>query len=264
MLAGVDQMLRVRATHREDAGLDFLLLPELAVHPDDVRSRLLPFVRKHRCWVFTGLAYHRCHAGGPLVNSGLWIVPESSPSSGVLYRFYEQGKRHLARDEESMVSGVVEGHRSCQWLLRWKWSSKKSNRPLILSGSICYDATDLALAADLKKRSDIYAISALNRDVGTFDRMTEALHYHMYQLVVLANHAHFGGSNAYLPYREQFHKQVFHIHGQDQAIVAFLDVSNPAELINRGNRSPESPASRPWKIAACGLDHAFNLMSGPP
>jgi len=105
----------------------------------------------------------------------------------------------------------------------------------------------LALAADLKKRSDVYAISALNRDVGTFDRMTDALHYHMYQLVVLANHAHFGGSNAYLPYREQFQKQIFHIHGQDQAIVAFLDVSNPAELINRGNKSSESPASRPWK-----------------
>jgi len=33
-------------------------------------------------------------------------------------------------------------------------------------------------------------------DVGTFDRMTDALHYHMYQMVVLANHAHFGGSNA--------------------------------------------------------------------
>ncbi|MDZ4819512.1 MAG: RNA-directed DNA polymerase, partial [Planctomycetota bacterium] len=205
MLAGVDQMLRVRATHRQDAGLDFLLLPELAVHPDDVRSRLLPFVRKHRCWVFAGLTYHRCHTDGPLVNSGLWIVPESSPSSGVSYRFYEQGKQHLAPEEEAVLSGVVQGHRPCQWLLRWKWSSNKSNRPLILSGSICYDATDLALAADLKKRSDIYAISALNRDVGTFDRMTDALHYHMYQMVVLANHAHFGGSNAYVPYREQFH-----------------------------------------------------------
>ena len=54
-----------------------------------------------------------------------------------------------------------------------------TNRPLILSGSICDDATDLALAADLKKRSDIYAISALNRDMSTFDRMTDALHHHM-------------------------------------------------------------------------------------
>lgn len=247
MLAGVDQMLRVRALHRPDAGLDFLLLPELAVHPDDVRTRLLPFVRKHRCWVFAGLTYHRCHTDGPLVNSGLWIVPESSPSGGVVYRFYEQGKQHLAPEEEAMLAGVVQGHRPCQWLLRWKWSSNKSNRPLILSGAICYDATDLALAADLKKRSDIYAISALNRDVGTFDRMTDALHYHMYQMVVLANHAHFGGSNAYVPYREQFHKQVFHLHGQDEAIVAFFDVADPAELINRGSKSAETRTTRLWK-----------------
>jgi hypothetical protein len=153
----------------------------------------------------------------------------------------------LAPEEEAMLSGVVQGHRPCQWLLRWKWSSNKSNRPLILSGSICYDATDLALAADLKKRSDIYAISALNRDVGTFDRMTDALHYHMYQMVVLANHAHFGGSNAYVPYREQFHKQVFHLHGQDEALVAFFDVADPAELINRGNTSSETRTTRLWK-----------------
>lgn len=254
MLAGVDQMLRVRATHSQDVGLDFLLLPELAVHPEDVRSRLLPFVRKHGCWVFTGLTYHRCHTGGPLVNSGLWIVPESSPSNGTLYRFYEQGKQHLAPEEASMLSGVVQGHRPCQWLLRWRWSSSKSNRPLILTGSICYDATDLALAADLKKRSDIYAISALNRDVGTFDRMTEALHYHMYQMVILANHAHFGGSNAYVPYREQFQKQVFHLHGQDEAIVAFFDVTDPAELINRGQTSPERQTSRLWKTPPADWD----------
>lgn len=247
VLAGVDQMLRVRATHRNGGGLDFLLLPELAVHPDDVRSRLLPFIRKHRCWAFVGLTYHRCHVNGPLVNSGLWVVPESSPSNGVLYRFYEQGKQHLAPDEHAVLSGIVQGHRPCQWLLRWRWSSSKANRPLILSGSICYDATDLALAADLKKRSDIYAIAALNRDVGTFDRMTEALHYHMYQMVVLANHAHFGGSNAYVPYREQYHKQLLHLHGQDEAIIAFFDVRDPAELINRGHAPVQAQAFRPWK-----------------
>lgn len=147
MLAGIDQMLRVRSTHRPGTGLDFLLLPELSVHPDDVRTRLLPFVRKHRCWVFVGLTYHRCHSDGPLVNSGLWIVPESSPSGGILHKFYEQGKQHLAPEERSAFAGIVEGHRPCQWLLKWRWSANKADRPLKLSGSICYDATDLALAA---------------------------------------------------------------------------------------------------------------------
>lgn len=99
----------------------------------------------------------------------------------------------------------------------------------------------------LKKRSDIYAISALNRDVGTFDRMTEALHYHMYQMVILANHAHFGGSNAYVPYREPYQKQLFHLHGQDEAIVAFFDVADPEQLINRGNSASETKTSKIWK-----------------
>jgi hypothetical protein len=247
MLAGVDQMLRARATHLEDAGLDFLLLPELAVHPEDVRTRLLPFVRRHGCWVFTGLTYHRCHPGGPLVNSGLWIVPESSPTGGVSHSFYEQGKRHLAPEEVTHMGGAVQGYRTNQWLLRWRWSAISGNRPLVLSGSICYDATDLSLASDLKKRSDIFAISALNRDVGTFDRMTDAIHYHMYQMVILANHAHFGGSNAYVPYGEQYHKQVFHLHGQDEAIVAFLEIRDPADLVNRGNAAPETKTTRRWK-----------------
>jgi hypothetical protein len=247
VLAGVDQMLRVRATHRVDAGLDLLVLPELAVHPEDVRTRLLPFVRRHRCWVFAGLTYHRCHPGGPLVNSGIWIVPESSPHAGALYRIYEQGKQHLAPEEESAFRRVVEGHRPCQWLLRWAWSPKKTDRPLVLSASVCYDATDLASVSDLKKRSDIFVISALNRDVGTFDRMTDALHYHMYQLVILANHAHFGGSSAYIPYREQFHKQVFHLHGPDQAVVAFFDLMDPSELINRGKSLSANQTTKAWK-----------------
>src|SRR5690606_20801937 len=128
-----------------------------------------------------------------------------------------------------------------------RWSSSRANRPLILSGSICYDAADLALAADLKKQSGIDAIAALYRHVGTFDRKLDALHYCMYQMVVLANHAQFGGSNAYVPYREQFQKQVFPLHGQDEALVAFLDVTDSAELINRGSSSPETRTSRLWK-----------------
>ena len=131
--------------------------------------------------------------------------------------------------------------------MRWRWSSSRAARPVTLSGSICYDATDLSLVADLKNVTDIYAIPALNRDVGTFDRMTDALHYHMYQMVILANHAHFGGSNVYVPYREQFQKQIFHLHGQDEAIVAFLDIADPGELLNRGSDRSETCTSRVWK-----------------
>lgn len=246
MLSGIDQMLRVRDSHMQRATLDLLILPELSVHPDDVRLRLLPFVRRHKCWVFTGLTFHRSHADGPLVNSGLWIVPEWTPSNGLQVRMYEQGKKHLAPDEAKVFGGVVKGHRPCQWLLNWQWSHRSSDRPLCLTGSICYDATDLGLASDLKHRSDIYIVSALNRDTSTFDKMTDALHYHMYQLVILANHGHFGGSNAYAPFKHQYHKQLFHVHGKDAATIAFLDIDNPGQLIARGQLT-DLPDAPEWK-----------------
>ena len=93
----------------------------------------------------------------------------------------------------------IEAFRPCQWLVPYQYSSNKNDNPLWLTGSICYDATDLKLAADLRDRSDVYAIVALNQDVGTFDQMAAALHYHMFQMVVVANNGGFGGSNAYIP-----------------------------------------------------------------
>jgi hypothetical protein len=117
----------------------------------------------------------------------------------------------------------------------------------MLTCSVCYDATDLDLAADLRNRSDVYAICAINKDISTFDTMTQALHYHMYQLVVLANNGTFGGSNAYVPYNLHYHRQIFHLHGQPQASLAFLEIDNPQDLIRRGTRR-----AKRWKPPPAG------------
>ena len=55
------------------------------------------------------------------------------------------------------------------------------------------------MAADLRDQSDVFAILALNKDVATFDQMALALHYHMFQMVIVANNGLYGGSNAYVP-----------------------------------------------------------------
>jgi hypothetical protein len=109
----------------------------------------------------------------------------------------------------------------------------EGDSPLWLTASICYDATDISLAADLRNQSDVFAIPALNQDVGTFDQMALALHYHMYQLVIVANNGTYGGSNAYIPYREPYLKQVFHLHGQPQASVAFLEIDDIGAYLSR-------------------------------
>ncbi|MCK6557064.1 hypothetical protein L6Q96_21175 [Candidatus Binatia bacterium] len=93
----------------------------------------------------------------------------------------------------------------------------------------------------------------LNKDVNTFDQMALALHYHMFQLVIVANNGLYGGSNAYVPYREAHIRQVFHLHGQPQASIAFLEIDNIAEFLQRKanaqNQSvtPVSPAVGPLR-----------------
>lgn len=238
IMEGVAQMLHIRRTHRDipradNRSLDLLVFPELAVHPDDIDPLILPFVRQHRCIVLVGQVYHpRDDApGSPLINSALWLVPEWSQSHGLQVRRIEQGKRNLTRDEQGLAPAPV-GFRPVQWLIDYQWHTSPSVRPLRISASICYDATDIALAADLRSRSDLYIVCALNKDVGTFDRMTEALHYHMFQGVILVNNGEFSGSSFFMPFGNVYERQVFHLHGQPQASIAFAEV-HPRKLVER-------------------------------
>ena len=82
-LAAVRQMLKLRATHSKDNGfLDWLILPELAVHPQDVERHIVPFARAHRTMVLAGLTYEELFEDEPLVNSALWIMPKWSKDHG--------------------------------------------------------------------------------------------------------------------------------------------------------------------------------------
>jgi hypothetical protein len=235
-LSAVERMLDLRETHETRNGrLDWLILPELSVHPDDVKTHLIPFARAHKTIILAGLTYQEIISGQALINSALWIVPVWSPNYGLQTLIRRQGKLNLAPAEVALnaSSNAVRGFRPCQWLVGYKWSSTET-RPLWLTASVCYDATDIRLAADLRDKSDVYAIPALNKDIGTFDQMAQALHYHMYQMVVVANNGTFGGSNAYAPYKDQFRKQVFHLHGQPQASIAFFEIDDVRAFIERG------------------------------
>ena len=254
-LAAVERMLALRETHKGREGrLDWLILPELAVHPKDVRTHLVPFARNHKAIVLAGLTFEEILAGQPLVNSALWVIPEWSRAYGLQIRTRRQGKAHLAPDEQAFNGGgahVLRGFRPCQWLIGYPWSSADGTRPLWLTASVCYDATDLALAADLRNVSDVLAIPALNKDVKTFDQMALALHYHMFQLVVVANNGQYGGSNAYWPKKDPYSRQVFHTYGQPQASIAFLEIDQIGELLDRHDVLGAN-ANR-WKHPPAGL-----------
>ena len=256
-LEGVNQMRRLRDTHRsmvhnDGQTIDLLVFPELAVHPADVGPLLVPFARKHRCILLFGMVYHAEPrlVGSPPINSCQWLIPEWTKTSGFQLRAVEQGKLHLTDDEKSLTPAPA-GFRPAQWLVKYIWSSNRDHRPLTMTASVCYDATDLTLAADLRSRSDLYIICALNRDVGTFDRMSEALHYHMYQGVLLVNNGQFGGSSFFMPFEKPFHRQVFHFHGQPQVAIAFAEIC-PEKLVAR----PKPNAIKGDLLTGIGSEHA--------
>ena len=253
-LAAVRGMLDLRSTHeRGGRRLDWLILPELAVHPDDVRTHLIPFARAHNTIVLAGLTYEKIAAGHPLFNSALWIIPEWSRAHGLQMRTLRQGKRHLAPDEQLFNSGRVrlQGFRPCQWLVGYPWSNEEHALPVWITASVCYDATDLGLVADLRGQSDVFAIPALNRDVRTFDQMALALHYHMFQLVVVANNGQYGGSNAYWPRGDLRARQLFHTHGQSQASIAFFSIDDVGDFLTRDQAGLRV---KQWKHPPAGLE----------
>jgi hypothetical protein len=252
-LAAVEKMLDLRETHKPASKrLDWLILPELSVHPDDVATHLVPFARAFKTAILAGMAYEQVVPGQPLVNSALWIIPRMVPGMGLQTVIRRQGKQHLSPMEQQYVKPVelIAGFRPCQWLVGYEWSNNSTNDALWLTASICYDATDLKLASDLRDRSDVFAIPALNLDVGTFDQMAQALHYHMYQLVLIANNGAYGGSNAHVPKGEAYQRQVFHTHGQPQATISFFEIDDIEGMKQRHQLGAEKGDG--WKYPPAG------------
>jgi hypothetical protein len=251
-LVAAGSMLRLRETHRpQDRRLDLLILPELSVHPDDVDRFLVPFARQHRCMVFAGLIYHHlASAPNQLVNAGIWLLPTLSSSGGIKLERIKQGKFHLAPGEQHTPNLI--SWRPCQHLIQLVPGI--ANSPLwTFTGSICYDATDLALASDLRNLSDGWIVLALNNGVQRFDTMVAALHYHMFQHVILCNTGEFGGSTAQAPFDNPYKRTIFHHHGNAQAAITFLELELDQYRASRELDTPPAGVNRHSRYGGFGI-----------
>jgi len=84
--------------------------------------------------------------------------------------------------------------------------------------------------------------------------MSEGLHYHMFQGVIVVNNGQYGGSSFLMPFKDTFHRQVFHLHGQPQVSIAFAEIS-PQKLIERPTENAGTAISFPegkWKTPPAG------------
>ncbi|TWR88485.1 reverse transcriptase domain-containing protein [Pseudomonas saxonica] len=205
-----------KASQQKKNQLDLIVFPELAIHPDDMwlLDRLSDSTG---AMIFAGQTFVEHPYLKKPINRAVWLLRQESATGRQIIRVY-QGKQHGIPWE---LSAGVEGHRPYQVIVELTdISGNKAN----ITGAVCYDATDLKLAADMRDISDGFVIAALNKDIGTFDTMTTALQFHMYQPIMLANTGQFGGSNAQAPYKAHHERQIAHVHGNNQAVISIFEV----------------------------------------
>lgn len=193
---------------------DLIVFPEVSVHPDD-QDVIKRLADKTQAIVFAGLVFTD-HLG-KRINKARWFIPDYR-ESGRQWIIRDQGKEFMTKPEKGMN---ISSYRPCQHLIQLEGHPEG---PFTLTGAICYDATDIKLAADLREKTDLFVIAAHNRDVNTFDNMAAALQYHMYQHVVISNIGEFGGSTIQAPYKEPYDRLIAHSHGSNQVSISTADI----------------------------------------
>ncbi|MCE8011714.1 RNA-directed DNA polymerase [Billgrantia desiderata] len=200
--------------------IDLIVLPELAVHQDDM-DVLIHLSRKTHAIIVAGLGFiNQAGVKGPN-NCAIWVVPRKhNGNRNEIHRL--QGKYHMTVPEKKLK---VQPWRPYQLMLELAHPAFPKEKGFTLTAAICFDSTDIALSADLRDKSHALLIPALNRDVNTFDSMVEALHYHMYQHIILVNTGEYGGSYAMAPYSERHDRLIAHSCGKDQVAINTFEMN---------------------------------------
>lgn len=208
------QHLQKPKNGEREQDIDLIVLPELAVHQDDL-DILIQLSRKTHAIIVAGLGFlNQPGVKGPN-NCAIWIVPRKhNGNRSEIHRL--QGKHHMTASEKKLN---IKPWRPYQLMLELSHPAFKETPGFMLTAAICFDSTDIALSADLRDKSHALLIPALNKDVNTFDSMVEALHYHMYQHVVLVNTGEYGGSYAMAPYSKPHERLIAHSSGNDQVTI---------------------------------------------
>lgn len=227
---------QLRKTYAKSDSLDIVVLPEIAVHRDDL-DLIERFIDTTKAIVFCGLSFYEHERLHQLVNTGLWVLPERR-KTGRGFRYLLQGKEHMMKEEVKMK---IQPHRPHQYILRLDIGNGR--KPIAISGAICFDATDLKLASDLRDQTDMLIVPANNRDVPTFDTMASALSWHMFQHIVIVNSGEFGGSVVQAPYKERHQRTLIHDHGGMQAAISIveLDLTDYQRMREKAPNELKSP-----------------------
>lgn len=216
--------------------VDLVVFPEFSIHVDD-QDLLRAFSDETGAMLHYGLLGATDPIAGTPTNVARWLIPVRTNLKRSWIEV-DQGKLHLTSEEIHL--GITKW---CPYrvVVELTFPNEPGYR---MASAICYDATDLALAADLKNETHMFLVPAMNKDVKTFDSMVAALRYHMYQHIVISNAGEYGGSTVQAPYGDEHRRIISHSHGANQISVSVFDIPLDdfgPQLLAAGNRTGKTP-----------------------
>jgi hypothetical protein len=207
----------VASDPESDHVADLIIFPEVSVHIDDI-DLLKELSDKTKAMIYAGICFHKQN-DDEVVNKAIWLIPNRT-KDGRKWIIRWQGKKYLTDAEKNLK---ITSWRPYQLLIELNYNNKLSKN-FKIAGTICYDATNVDLISDLRKKSNLFLIAGLNHDINRFDSMLKEYNYSMYQPVILANSGEFGGSGATIPYYEE-HKRTFtQSHGNNQIAISIFNI----------------------------------------
>lgn len=219
-----------------------VVIPELMV-PRRRVTHLKRYAQRENMIIIAGVEYRS--APGWLRNEAVVIIPAEDRTETANARCFWIAKRYPAPSE---MKAIKTKYKSIRFVTSCDLAAVDTKQTGKFGVGVCYDLYAIQTLVGFQGKILHLFVAAYNRDIQTFDSLSDAAMRLLFCNVVIANGGTYGGSVAVSPYYDPHRREVLRIRGQGvDAAENFHLPLQPLRLAQRGEETPSPPQPRPKK-----------------
>ena len=225
-------------------GADFLVFPELFIPNEYVDKHIMNECESSKMVIIGGLewVYKGPINGKKMIENQAFVAIPSTLNKNVQTlneraTIIKIPKLFPAPAEKDFLNKAgyqfVHGNRI------YLFKSEKLGNWAVL---ICVDYLNLPVQRLLQTRIQTLFIVAYNKDIDYFHSLSDSLHRILYCNVIVCNMGNYGGSHAFVPYRDRHKRNVYKNIGNH--VNAAVTIELPLKLIADAQKAPSDQVSK--------------------
>ena len=201
---------------------DIVLLPELSV-PIGYEKNLIQTAEAMESILIAGLDYRidQSQDTATVSNEAVVIVPRKLNGTKIARRtgVRRVGKTYPSSHEMKKLNAIEVKFQSQPTV--WLFESETLGNFAV---TVCYDFVDLDRIVLYRNRIQTLFVLAYNRDITSFDHISEAIARMVFCNVVVCNCGYFGGSLAVSPFRKPYKRTIFRHSGKNLSNAQLIEL----------------------------------------